>query len=223
MQLKLRAALGRFSEAYIAIQRVRYRLPFDGGPNKLGLFRLLNDETEIVIEGFPRSANSWTLRLFRHWQGRRMHIAEHQHSEAHILAGAKRGLPVIVLIRWPQDAIRSWAQHDSGLDLVWALRRWIGFYQAVETVSDKVVIATFEQATQTFGEVVERTNEKFGSNFKGGVIDDKLREEITSQMAVTGYPDPERRARLKDVADRLDPKTLEGAMEIYETLAAKAH
>ncbi|MCK0129112.1 hypothetical protein [Erythrobacter sp. F6033] len=221
LQLKARAALGRFPKAYLAIQRLRYRI--GGESHALSLFRLLSDQTEIVIEGFPRSANSWTVRVFRRWQGRRVHIAEHQHSEAHILAGCKRGLPVIVLIRPPQDAIRSWAQHDGGLDLQWALRRWIGFYQAVESVSDKVVIATFEQATQALGKVVKRTNAKFGAKFFHGATTGKLREEITSQMADTARPDPERRAKHEDVTDQLDPATLRQAIALYERLAAKAH
>ncbi|TRD10780.1 hypothetical protein FGU71_02115 [Erythrobacter insulae] len=221
LQSKARAALGRFPNLYIAVQRLRYRNPF-GEPNKASLRRLLCDETEIVIEGFPRSANSWTVRVFRHWQGRRIRIAEHQHSEAQILAGCRRGLPVIVLIRKPQDSIRSWDQYDPALDLGWALRRWIAFYSAVEKVADQVVIATFEQATEEFGSVVQQANAKFSTRFLYGEITDKLREAVTSKMAVTARPDPERREHLQDVTDRLDPAKLLCANALYERLAARS-
>ncbi|MXO92408.1 hypothetical protein GRI62_02160 [Erythrobacter arachoides] len=183
---------------------------------------LLADGTDIVIEGFPRSANSWTVRVLRYWQRPRVvQIAHHQHSEAQVLAGVARALPVVVLLRDPGDAVESLHELD-GTDLDWGLRRWTSFYRAVEGVVDGVVIATFPQATKDFGSVVERVNARFGTDFAFGPTDEALFARITSRMYDTGYPHTARRQRSADPTLALDPDQLAEARSLYRRLADRA-
>ena len=73
-----------------------------------------NDRTEIVIEGFPRSANSFAVNAFVLAQGRPVHVAHHVHAAAQVLAAGRAGVPAILLIREPTDAIVSyllWQPH----------------------------------------------------------------------------------------------------------------
>lgn len=123
-------------------------------------------DTEIVIEGFPRSANTFAVVAFEQAQGdREVRIAHHLHAEAQVLEGVARGLPVIVLIRRPEDAIRSLKVALPGPSANRLLDLYLRFYRMVETVRDHVVIAEFACTTSRFGTVVAEVNERFGTDY----------------------------------------------------------
>lgn len=73
--------------------------------------RIVGASTELVVEGFPRSANSFTARFFRR-NNDGIVIATHSHSPTEIIVAAKRTLPIIVLLRNPKDAILSFVVFD---------------------------------------------------------------------------------------------------------------
>src|SRR5689334_19049404 len=74
--------------------------------------RAVSRGTEIVIEGFPRSANTFAVVAFRLAQQREIEIAHHLHAAAQIKHAINLKVPVIVLIREPSDAILSVAVKD---------------------------------------------------------------------------------------------------------------
>lgn len=91
----------------------------------------VSQDTEIVIEGFPRSANTFAVVASTQAQGARpIRIAHHLHAEAQVLAGVERKLPVIVLIRQPEDAIRSLKIAFPDQDENRMLRLYLRFYRA---------------------------------------------------------------------------------------------
>lgn len=183
---------------------------------------MIGPETDIVIEGYPGSANSWTNRVFRHWQKGKVRIAHHIHSEAQIVEGCRLGLPVIALIRDPKDAVRCFCKKDKRADPNWALRRWIAFYDAVEKCGDDVVIATFPQATSDLGSVVQRVNARFGTQFAYGDIDETLFQGITAHMASGAWPDPSRKQRERPDMLELEADKLDIAQKLYDRFAERA-
>ena len=126
---------------------------------------LLNDSSELVIEGFPRSANTFSVVAFRQAQGRNVPMAHHLHVEAQILKGVSKGLPVVVLIRNPMDAVKSLLIRHPLVRPDDAFKRYIEFYSAVERVADEVVIAEFNEVTTEFGGVIDRINKKYGTDY----------------------------------------------------------
>jgi|GEM_PF-1755712 len=64
-------------------------------------------KTDIVIEGFPRSANSTTVTVFRSWQRKKVRIAHHKHHAAQILRAVAWDIPAVALIREPRAAVIS--------------------------------------------------------------------------------------------------------------------
>ncbi len=126
---------------------------------------LVSKETEIVIEGFPRSGNTFAVVAFLHAQSKEVKIAHHLHVEAQILEGIKRRLPVLVLIREPIAAIRSLSVRYPNISVDSALEQYVRFYTIVAGVSNKVVIADFNEITTNFGQVIMRVNKKFGRDF----------------------------------------------------------
>jgi len=218
-----RAALAPYPSAYFFFFRL-----FAAGKGYNGA---LCRETELVIEGFPRSANSWSVVAFREAQGREVRLAHHRHAEAQVLAAARRGLPVVVLVRRPADAIRSLKLRNPEIDQNDALRRWTRFYEAVVKVSDKVVIATFEQATGDFGKVIDRINARFACDFARCEASEEFREHVFAAMerdnadnpAFAARPSPERSRALQALALDLAPQALARANAFYDRLAALAN
>lgn len=137
----------------------------------------VNSDTELVIEGYPRSANSSTVHGFLARQPSPVRVAHHKHHAAQILSAVDRGLPTVLLIRDPKEAALSnlalvmEAQHRKGmpeqrqLGFDQVLYSWIVFYRAVEGCVDDLVIAPFEEVTQDLGIMIRDINRKFGTNF----------------------------------------------------------
>jgi hypothetical protein len=127
---------------------------------------LISPETEFVIEGFPRSANTFSVVAFQAAGNRSVRVAHHLHAEAQIIAGTRRGLPVMVLLRDPEKAIRSLSVFYPGIDENAALREWIAFYRRLLPLKDSIFVAEFSKVTKDFGAVTASLNEKFDTDFK---------------------------------------------------------
>src|SRR5437773_3659904 len=67
----------------------------------------IGPDTEIVIEGFPRSATSFAVAAFRLAQDREVVVGHHVHSPAQVIEAVRRGVPAIVLVREPEEAALS--------------------------------------------------------------------------------------------------------------------
>jgi len=126
----------------------------------------VSKDTEIVIEGFPRSANTFAVAAFTFAQGRPVKIARHLHAPAQVIAAVRRGIPCIVLIRNPRDAVLSLLVRAPRVSAEQALKDYIRFYRSIAPYRDKFVVGRFEEVTTDFGELIRRVNARFGTNFK---------------------------------------------------------
>lgn len=128
--------------------------------------RRVRDDTDIVIEGFPRSASSFAVAAFRLAQEpRAMRIADHSHSPAEVIAGVRRGLPVLLLIRPAEPAVVSHLIRNPDLPARSVLRGYLRFYETLAPYRRDVVVGTFDQVTTDLGAVTERINDRFGTSF----------------------------------------------------------
>ena len=127
----------------------------------------LDHNTEIVIEGFPRTANTFTHIAFKSAQQKSVQIGHHTHAAAQVIAAARRGLPTIVLIRDPEEAIVSYiiGGFDPQITMKQVLHDYIAFYKPLLPYRDRFVLAPFEEITTDYGKVIQRLNEKFGTHF----------------------------------------------------------
>lgn len=86
---------------------------------------------EIIIDGFPRSANTYFASFFEIAQGRPLLIGHHMHESYQIRIAEKYGIPAVILIRAPLDAVSSAILREPRLDPNTSLRNYIRFYQNV--------------------------------------------------------------------------------------------
>src|ERR1700728_4748064 len=87
----------------------------------------ITGDTKLVIEGCPRSGNSYALAAF-HYCNQGVAVASHRHSATAVRTGLKRGLPVILIIRRPRDTISSGLQYYPEQPPKWPLRLYQRFY-----------------------------------------------------------------------------------------------
>lgn len=159
-----------------------------GHARRRGLGRI-DDQTEIVIEGYPRSANSFTVAAFDMAQERAVDIVHHLHSPAVIHWAVRRRLPVMVLVRKPVDAVASLLMRSPFMTADRLLKDYVRFFSRVIPVKDRVLIVRFEEAVDDLGAVVQRCNARFGTSF--------VVPEMTAAYKERCF------ARLKDVETRM--------------------
>jgi hypothetical protein len=152
-EFSLGSVLRRYPRLYLPVARVRRR----GEP--------FTRDTELVIEGFPRSGNTFAVTAFGHAQARPVRVARHEHAAAQVIAAVRAGVPALVLIRDPEEAVLSLLVQHPALGLRQALRAYLRFYRPLLRHRDRFVLATFEEVTGDFGGVIRRVNERFGTGF----------------------------------------------------------
>jgi hypothetical protein len=126
--------------------------------------RIVTPDTQLVIEGFPRSANTFARVAFNRAQSERVRIAHGLHVPAQVIRASQLRIPTLVLIRAPKDAVISFAIRDP-ISVDQALRYYLSFYETVEEYRDAYVLGLFEEVIEDFGEVIRRINDRFGTTF----------------------------------------------------------
>ncbi len=125
---------------------------------------LARRDTAVVIEGFLRSGNTFSVAAFAVSNGEG-HVGRHLHGAAHVLRAARLGLPTVVLIRRPEDAVLSYVIRRGSLTPYDALVEYLDFYSAVWRIRESFVIGMFDQVVSDFGVVIDELNAMFGTSF----------------------------------------------------------
>jgi hypothetical protein len=154
----VRSVLGRFPAIALPILRSRRRD---------GFLAPIRDETEVVIEGFPRSGNTFAVAAFHFAQlPRDVKIAHHAHVPAQLLQAVRLGLPAVLLVRAPEECVLSLVVRDPSLGVAGVLRGWVRFHEPLVRVRDRLVVATFQEATTDVGAITRLVNERFATGFR---------------------------------------------------------
>src|SRR5439155_3857154 len=82
-----------------------------------------------------------------------------------VIAAATAGIPALVLIRRPQDAVLSLVIQHPDVTVRQATRAYARFYQPLLRYRGRFVVATFEQVVTDLGGVIGRLNARFGTGF----------------------------------------------------------
>ena len=68
---------------------------------------LVTRSSDLCIEGFPRSGNSFAVGAVEHAQSTPIQIAHHTHVPANAMRACEWDIPTLVLVREPKDAVIS--------------------------------------------------------------------------------------------------------------------
>mgnify|MGYP000120732103 CR=1 FL=1 len=128
--------------------------------------RLVGPATDVCIEGFPRSANSLAVHAFR-LANPGATVAHHVHVPMQVLRAAALGIPCVVLVRDPLDAIASLLiMSEDALPEGVAIRSYQSFYAPLERVRERIAVAPFAAVVEDPSEVARLANERFGTTFE---------------------------------------------------------
>ncbi len=140
---------------------------------------LIHDDTRLVVEGYPRSANTYAVAALWVSNGRQLQIARHTHAVAQLRRAHDRKLPTLLLIRKPEDAILSYVIREPKVDIPLAIRRYLNYYQAANELKEGVVVSDFDTTISRFGDVVDALNQKFGLTLNPFENNEKTQQKIT--------------------------------------------
>lgn len=169
LDTRWRLILDRFPKLYLSLLRFKRRSHWSKS-------WIVAKDTEVVIEGFPRSANSFACEAFISGQRQTRH-GTHVHSSAQVVQACKWNIPTLVLLRHPHGAVCGdiafgceLDERDpltvSAEDLNDSLRRYTAFYERVEPYRRGFVVGHFPDVVKDFGAVMRHFNEYFGTDFK---------------------------------------------------------
>ena len=147
----------------------------------------IGPETQLVIDGFTRSASTFAVVAFQLAQNDHVRVAHHLHAPAHLLAATRARLPTLMAIRPPRDTVLSAAIREPTVPISQWLRSYADFYRRLEPVLDRMVVASFESVTTDMGGLIDRVNERFATSF--------VRFEDSAESAEAVFEIIEERAR----------------------------
>jgi len=149
--------------------------------------KLIYPDSDICIEGFQRSGNSFFFTLFKR-RNKALKIAHHTHAAAQVIKAVEYNVPTIVLIRKPEDAIASLVVWDDKLSISIAFSAWISFYKRLLDLQDKIQITSFEEVTENPVEVINELNIRFDTDFSLPVYNENQLTQIKSTMKQRNDP-----------------------------------
>ncbi|WP_040484572.1 hypothetical protein [Lyngbya aestuarii] len=181
--------------------------------------RIVSPSTELVIDGFQGSANSFATAAFKFAQTKEVKLAHHLHSPAQIIQAIEQNIPVLLTIREPEGTVLSLTSRWPHVSVAQALQSYIAFYTKLEPYAPHYVVSTFEQTTQCLDQVMQKINHQFERNFD--IIDvEKANQECRPQANYdTDIPSQRhiiKREKKKDIMSDKNVLLLSEAKDLYK-------
>jgi len=129
--------------------------------------RVLRPKDDIVIEGFPRSGNTFATYAFHaaYEDKSNLKIGNHFHSPAQFSLAKKYNIPALLLIRKPIDAVTSLTIYHNESNPKKYLLSYIYFHSPLIKIQSSFTTAKFEDVISNMGNIIENVNLQFNSNF----------------------------------------------------------
>lgn len=202
--------------------------------SKVGHVGRITDETDLVIEGFPRSGNTYCAETFRLVGGPGFEVVSHVHHVAQVKSSIRRGVPTILVVREPVGCLASYLVAGPHATVRGVLREYIAYHEGLHRQIPSCMVVDFAELTSDVDAAIGRANRLFGMDLRMlsslGTTEDVF--EAIEQDHLDRYkgaaemtlpkPDAERRA----INDRYraaltDPRNaalLEGANAAYRSV-----
>lgn len=196
---------------------------------------IVRKSTQFVIEGYPRSANTFAVLAFQRGEPRPIRLGHHLHVPVQIMRAVGWKIPTLVLIRQPVDAVLSLLVRYPELSPRKCLRDYIVFYESITHLRDGFVIGEFDDVINRHGTVIEAVNRKFGTDFTpfvgtpeniAGVFSDinLVHQEIGETSEQIARPTEEKNRLKRKIKDSLETREIqplvEKARECYKRFVA---
>jgi hypothetical protein len=214
---------------YMPLVRYRHRFSVD---------RVVDPDTDLVIEAFGRSGTTFANLAFLSVQRRRVHTVHHTHAAAQVLTAVKMKIPTLVIVRQPEAvALSHMVRHQISARP--ALVAWLRFHERLLLCRNAIVFCSFDELTSNFTPVIRRLNDRFGTHFdvwqhtkenEAEIFEqiqtrnrDRFREDaVVERMRAFALPTAEREALKRKLSIQLQAHSLttlrDRANRLYQKL-----
>ncbi len=179
----------------------------------------VDDTTELVIDGFQGSGNSFATVAFKRSQEEPVRLAHHLHSPAQIIKSARKKLPTLITIREPKGAAISLVSRWPYVSLTQAVRGYIHFYEKIEPYAGSFVISPFHLTTRQLDLVIREVNHRYGTDFGVFGYDDSEMQILRGSEKLNSEAEVQRSALKKQMGEEFDrvvgPALYKKAQEVY--------
>lgn len=156
---------------------------------------IANENTDIILEGYPRSGNSYLYLLIKQLNPN-IKISSHTHMIVHIKHGISLNKKIIVLIRSPLAACSSRLVFQKNLTPALALKDYIKFYSYIRKNQDEVLIINSDKMFSDNLYIIHKLKnttykKKFDISINQDAIFNDLKKEnddISKRQETLGYP-----------------------------------
>ena len=210
---------------------------------KTGRAALPQRGDHVYIDGYPRSANTYTVNLIRHFFPD-VKMAHHLHTVAALKIALKLGVPSVVLIRPPLEAVASYAYRrhhrperevisDALLDRL--IDDYVLYYRGCQQLRAELKFVHFASVTASPLEVMstvlppalvdqrahdfsEEELERYTTSLR-----DRNRRKTEKKAGTNSLPAPETAGEKQGYAQRIEQRRgMAEAIALYEALAPSA-
>jgi hypothetical protein len=126
---------------------------------------VVSPSTELVIDGFTRSASTFAVVAFQLAQPRLVRVGHHLHAPGQIIRAVRLGVPVLLTVRPPEDTVLSLVVREPYVTIPQGLRAYARFHERLLDHLDGMVVAGFPEVTERLERAIARVNERFGTGF----------------------------------------------------------
>ncbi len=155
LDYKIKSVIGKNPVIYYTFFAKKY--PFDQ--------MAVSKKTELCIEGFPRSGNSYAVVAFK-LANPEIKVGHHLHVPAQIKKACLLNIPCLVIIRNPLDAVSSFLVFQSSINADIYLSTYIDFYNSVKKNIEHILIASFETVISDLNLVIKELNNFYDQKYR---------------------------------------------------------
>lgn len=230
---RLRTSISHIPSIYLPLANLRRR-DEEGAT-------IVTPATDLVVEAFPRSGNTFAVTALQSSQPQRLDIAHHFHAPAQLIKAVRLRKPTLLIVRQPMAAVASFILRHPCVSMGLGLKSWLRFHRALLPYTDGMAVATFDQVTTDLGAVIDAVNDRFGTSFRRfehteanveklfralESRDRKLSgQERVNELGVA-RPSDDRSQRKAELASRWQAECLrsdrEAALDLYERFSSIA-
>ena len=194
----------------------------------------MNDKTELLIEGYPRSGNTYCYAKYK-LLNPSLHIASHRHEFGHIHYALLKRIPVVVVARNPLDTVSSLVIREH-VSVSFALNYYYYFHKRVFSFIDQIRVFSFETLINNeeltlfnineinFRKTTENEERKIKLMiYKMEQLDSGRKQIRHTHLAFPNKKKEEKKKYVKDLIREKYPKLLKKSDDIYNKILVNAH
>ena len=125
--------------------------------------QVVHRRSDLVVDGFPKSANSTMEAAIRVTQETDLCLAHHCHSAAQFHLALRFDVPAVLLFRDPMDAVLSYKDAlPDHIGFGALLRAYVRLHRSLMPCLDRLILVSFDDVTRDLSGVLSRIRELSG-------------------------------------------------------------